>query len=209
MSFTPKDDYRRQEHGEPRGQFEVEARTWAKEPFAVVNVCELGETQAPTSAHVMVEASKPDPRLTLELFIGYVPRDEDATAALDLVTGNGRTVARNLADSRIWLSLAEDFGGGLVEAEDEIGTRAVPVSFVALGLWGVTYEVDVECAAVRAALDLVSAGVLGRWMVGARWTGTQEMSERDWEHARQNMYVVARPRAVQQIQVFRDVGGVP
>jgi hypothetical protein len=207
MSFTPRDDYRRQEHGENVGQFENEARTWAIAPFAIVDVRELGETPALTTAHAVVEVTKPDPRLTVELFIGYVPRDEDINLGLDVGTANGRTVAQNLADSRAWVSLCEDFGGGLVEAEDEIGTRAAPVSFVAPGLWGVTYEVDVDCVAVHVALDLVSAGVLGRWMVGARWTAAEDMSERDWTHARTNMNLVARPRALQAIQVFRSVGG--
>lgn len=201
----PRSQYNEYRNGEPGGRFETDARTSVHPMQTVVNVTDEGEAQ-PLHGLCTIDVSKPDPRLSVEFSLGYVPRDTDVNALVTDVTGNGQTVQQNLADSRVWLALLSDFGGGVVEDEDVVGTRAALVTFVSPGLWGVTWEVDLDVVGVRATVDLVSAGVFGRWMVGARWTALEPMSQRDWEHARQNMNCVVTPGRIPALGVLRNVG---
>lgn len=192
-SFDPRGDYPRRGAGEAGGQFEVDARVWEAPLVNLVRVEELGyNTQDPwpTSIALKLDVTKPDYRLAVELVIAFRVSGEDVSlVSMDSVQGNGRTFAQNLADSTIWLALLGNVGGADVEVEDIIGTRLAPESMVSEGTWGATYEVDVACQGIRATLNLLTPVAEGNWMAKARWIALQPMSERDWEHARQNMRI--------------------
>jgi hypothetical protein len=201
MSLRPGEDYARQQAGQPDGRFEADARLYQCPDLLLVDV---GDGRTGTTATLVLEATKPDPRLSLEIQIGFNPIGQHAGVATDSVTLDGDTVAQNLALSTVWLSLLGDFGSGIREIEDIIGTKAAPEQLVAAGLWGATYEVDVDVIGVRLALVLESPGVFGRWLAVARWTGSEEMSQRDWEHARQKMQLFRTPRGVDLIQYYEN-----
>lgn len=195
-SSDPRGDYPRQHSGEAGGPFEVDARTWSQVLKLATSRERIGAEPDPLAgvAVVVLDVSKPDPRLSLELSIGLVPMD--AYAAYDVMTNapNGQPVTVNMGASRVWLSLLADDGGGVRESEDIIGTRAVPVAIFQPGLWGVTYECDLDCIGVRAALRLAVPWVAGHYTARARWTALEPMSQRDWEHARQNLTLTVTPR---------------
>jgi hypothetical protein len=191
---NPSQGYLDQHFGEFPGLYEVGVRRYVLNPERQTVVDVVYDLELSTSGTATVEISKPDARVTPELYVGFVPRDLDQTTVLETTVFDGRTVGQRLTDSRIWLSLIEDYGGGVREGEDIIGTKAAPEPLVTLGNWGAIYEVDLDCSGCRAQLSLVTPGVLGRWMCGARWTAREPMSDRDWEHARQNMNLVVQPR---------------
>jgi hypothetical protein len=188
-SFDPRSDYPRSGAGEAIGQFERDARVWEVPLLQLVSVDELGEyfIPFPTEIALKLDVTKPDSRLALEVQIAFRPKGDYVTVGLDEILADSRTLAANLTDSTVWLALLGNVGGSDVEIEDIIGTRATPENMVTEGNWGVTYEVDEACDGIRATLLLKSPNIDGHWMARARWVAQQPMSERDWQHARQNM----------------------
>jgi hypothetical protein len=184
MSLNPREDYPRQSSGEPVGQFETDARTWASKLTRIAEVTDLPTD--PLSADVVVDVTKPDARLSVDLEVCFVQHQD-----IDVTPG--------LALSAVWLSLLGDVRGDLRPVENIIGTRAAPESFIPAGLWGATWEVDLDCVGARATLRLVSPTAPGTWYARARWTALEPMSQRDWEHARQNMALLSSPKAVPNI----------
>lgn len=198
MTLSPGDDYRRQRSGQPDGRFETDARIYQSPDLLLAIVGDF--PTRPTSASFALEVTKPDPRLSLEVQIGFDPTGSYAGVTTDTLTTYGATVGQGLALSTIWLALLGDFRSGVRETENVIGTKALPEQLIGLGLWGATYEVDVDVIGIRCALGLVSPGVHGRWMAVARWTGTEDISQRDWEHLRQKMQAFRTPRETDQMQ---------
>jgi hypothetical protein len=210
MSFDPRSDYARQDNGQADGRFENARRRYIHPLVTMVSVDEVGEIIGfPTSANVILEATKPDERLSLELVIAYRPKDGDTSVDVDTLLADGRTYGVNLTDATIWLALLANVGGSDIEVEDIIGTRASPEQMISEGNQGVTYEVDLDAAGVRAHLVLPSPNCLGHWVAFAKWTADEEMSQPDWEHARQNMRLHCFPRDVQRIEVYRAPEGGP
>lgn len=191
----PSRAYPYQHYGEHPGQFEVDARVW-REPNVVPLVEYVtGGPEIADAGRVTIEAFKPDARIDLRLTIGFVPRDPDVDT-LDAVTANGNTLRTNLALSKLWLAECDSFGGGLAECGDLVGTEAVPVPLIADGNWGVIYEIDVDCKAVRARIDFATPGVPGRFYAGVKWVAIAPISDRDWMHARERMQTLVRPKSL-------------
>ena len=177
--------------GEHPGRFELEARGWrARAPLLLAQHAADGQL-APASARVTVEAFKPDARVTLRLTVGYRPENAPEDS-LDFVCPDAATVRTHLAGTQIWLAGCDEYGAGLRECEDLIGTEVAPVQMIADGNWGAIYEVDVDCKAVRARIDIAAPGIAGRWVANAKWVAMAPMSDRDWLHARERMQILAR-----------------
>ena len=184
--------YRRQEPGDHAGRFEVESQVWRSRSPILLAQYGYQTGGLVDSCRVTVEAFKPDARVTLRLTIGFRPENGLAEDSLDFVTPDTDTVRTNLADTKIWLAGCDEYGAGLRECEDLVGTEAVPIQMIRDGLWGAIYEVDVDCKAVRARIDVATPGIAGKWLANAKWCATGMMSDRDWLHARERMQMVAR-----------------
>lgn len=129
------------------------------------------------TASVRLEATCPDARLLLALSIYFAPDRP------------GLEPTRTFhPDTKIHLMSAVDTGGGLLPDEDLLGTRAVPVSLVSPGLWGIRYSPTEEVEAVIADLVLGGCGrsgdvVTGSWWAQAKWQAMRPMSEIEWRNA--------------------------
>lgn len=182
---NPAGAYRQQRPGEHPGRFETDAQVWRapNTPAELIQYVNAG--RAEYTPVVTIEATKPDARITLRLTIGFVEvGDVDLEDVFD-----GRAFADRLTDTLIWISECDEWNGGLREAGDLVGTRAVPVPMISRGNYGQIFEVDVDCKAVRARITCATPGAEGRFYVNAKWVAVSPMSDRDWQHARQRMQV--------------------
>lgn len=184
-----RDDYRAFHPGAHRGEVaDTDRRTFSHPHVLLVDVA-YNVSGVPGSSAVVLEANKPDPRLTLTLGIGFAPREPDDGEGIDTFIAPGVTVGVVLGGATAWLAKCENFGGGLRECEDFFGTRGAPATFVGGGLWGASWEIDEDCTGVRGRLVLPAAGIAGRWTAFARWVAVQPMSEADWSAAKALFYL--------------------
>lgn len=191
---NPSEAYPQQHYGNHPGRFEVDRRVWRLEtPIPLLQYAGGLAPIADVATRVTVTAYKPDVRTILRLSVGF---RADDVLDLDNVTPNGLTVRANLARSLVWLSECDDFGGGLTECGDLVGTEAAPVQFIADGNWGAIWEVDVDCKAVRARFDFRSLAEPGRFFCNAKWVARGWMSDADWMAARERMQVVRQPQSL-------------
>lgn len=185
----PRKGYRSQLPGEHPGQFETDAQVWRiPNPIQLVQYENRGaEVYAPV---VVVEATKPDARVVLRLTFAFVPENTYADVDLEDVF-DARAFADRLTDTVIWIAECDEVGGGLREMGDLVGTLGAPVPMISRGNWGQIFGVDVDCKAVRARITFATPGPEGRFYVNAKWVAISPMSDRDWQHARQRMEVIA------------------
>jgi hypothetical protein len=195
----PADAYREQQFGQHADRFTTECRIWREPERAIFRYREAGDAGNPRAT---VTVYKPDARTLLRLAFGFRP---DADVSLN-TSHFGHTVRQWLANTKIWLSECEDFGGGLRECGDLVGTEAVPVQLIADGNWGAIFEVDTDCKAVRARIDAGSPNEDGVLLVSAKWTGISEISDRDWGHARERMQVTISPNLTFALRDWGPVG---
>jgi hypothetical protein len=190
----PGDAYREQHFGGHAERFTTDSRIW-REPEKAVFQYRVAPVFDPWNRRTSVTVFKPEARTRLRIAFGFRPL---AAIGLDDIPNPigspGVTLRQALATMRLWLAECEDFGGGLRECGDLVGTQAVPVQFIADGNWGAIFEIDVDCKAVRAQVDSGLPQGEGALLVSAKWTGDGDMSDRDWQHAREKMQITVAPK---------------
>jgi hypothetical protein len=193
-----RDSYREVSGGNMPGAHETERRVWWEGPKLIAQFTADGQAgleRLPVAGtEIAIEAWKADARIAMRLDLGFAPDGDVRLTDNSLVNGEPAIPPVFLYDvlgrAQIWLAGCVDIGGALREAEDLVGTQAAYVRIVAQGLWGAIYEVDTDCRSVRGSIRLTVPGIPGRWLVRAKWTAIEPMSEQDWRKARERMQLI-------------------